>query len=86
MHGRGLHVSEIATAQRNALLQRDDALVTRWWSSKLKLQTLLVLAEFHFGVRNASRSFFHGANALALAKKSSPSILFPKFCSKKQKK
>ena len=49
---------EIATAQRNALLQRDDALVTRWWSIKLKLPTLLALVEFYFGVGNASRSFF----------------------------
>ena len=59
---------EIATAQRNALLQRDDALVTRWWSSELKLPTLLALVEFYFGVGNASRSFFHVANALTLEK------------------
>ncbi len=56
-------------ALRNALLQRDSALVTRWWSLKLKPPTLLALVEFYFGVSNASRSFFHGANALALVKK-----------------
>ena len=31
---------------RNALVQRDSALVTRWWSFKLKLTTLLALVEF----------------------------------------
>ena len=48
----------IAMAQRNGLLQRDNALVTRWWSLKLRLPTLLALVEFYFGVSNASRSFF----------------------------
>ena len=33
---------------RNALLQRDFTLVTRWWSFKLRLPTLLALVEFHF--------------------------------------
>ena len=37
----------------NALQQRDDALVTRWWSLKLKLSTLLALMEFHLDRDNA---------------------------------
>ena len=71
---------EIATAQRNALLQRDDALVTRWWSLKWKLPTLL---EFFLALVTRHGVFFHGANALALVKKIFPLILFQNCRSKK---
>ena len=42
--------------QRNALLQRDDALVTCWLSLKLRLPKLLALVEFHFDGGIASRN------------------------------
>ena len=45
---------------RNASLQRDSSLVTRWWSLKLMLN-FFMLATRH-GV------YFDGANAVSLAK------------------
>ena len=54
----GDNLLEVVMELRNALLQRDSTLVTRWWSFKLKLPMLLALVKFYFGVGNASRSFF----------------------------
>ena len=42
----------------NAFEQRDDALVTRWWSFKLKPPTLLALMEFHLDGDNALEYFW----------------------------
>ena len=77
---------DIATAQRNALLQRDDALVTRWWSLKLKLPTLLALVEFFLALVTRHRVFFHGANALALVKNDFSVYFLSKLLFQKEKK
>ena len=50
--------------QRNALVQRDNALVTRWWSLKSMNTNANALVEFAFHGDNALRSFFKVANAL----------------------
>jgi len=49
---------EVGTVQRNALVQRDNALVTRWWSLKSMNTNANALVEFAFHGDNALRSFF----------------------------
>jgi hypothetical protein len=56
---------EVCTELRNALLQRDSASPTRWWSLFWKIPTLSTLVEFFLALLTRHGVFFDVTNASA---------------------